>query len=67
MRLEPLISLWLLVPIVIACLAIFVRIMLQHRAKQKKISHSWIQRIAIVVLLILVALGPSVPGKWAGL
>lgn len=63
MKFQPLIVWWLLLPIAILGLSALTYILLRlYKSKEKQEFRSWIRRAVLFVLLIAMALGPSVPG-----
>lgn len=61
MKLETLVPLWMLLPFVIV-LGVALWQLWRVRKKGKTLVLRWARRVAIVVLLILVCIGPSVQG-----
>lgn len=62
MKLQPLITLWLLVPVAIAGSAALGWYIYSLRKSSREVLFPWIRRAALFVLLVLMALGISLPG-----
>ncbi|HEY2004087.1 MAG TPA: VWA domain-containing protein [Candidatus Saccharimonadia bacterium] len=62
MKLQPVISWWLLVPYLIAVMAAGGWQILKVRKQERRVVLRWVRRASLLLLPGLLALGPSIPG-----
>lgn len=58
---QPLVAWWLIIPIVLLAFGAVGWQIFQVRKKNKKILLTWIRRAVLLALLIVMAIGPSIP------